>query len=217
MLHFQLCFYWSNRVTNTFSSCYFSSGWTSPLPGPPTLCPSAVVLASRTSRVSNCLAGFWSRFAHTGREWMSLSTFPRVLYWGGTLSFPALVSTFCLLFWFELSVSLLQPKNRESLKDLSGDIKKLTECLYDNMTECLYQRPITSFAVEMKPQPVFEVDILAEGRTALERANHDLGECVTLSKPPPPSISSPQSNLRPSFSPCVPLFASAVLPLCCAA
>lgn len=52
------------------------------------------------------------------------------------------------------------------------------------MTECVYQRPITSFAVEMKPQPVFEVDILAEGRAALERANHDLGGSVTLSKLP---------------------------------
>lgn len=105
---------------------------------------------------------------------------------------------------------LLQPKNGESLKNLSKDIKKLTECLYDNMTECLYQRPITSFAVEMKPQPVFEVDILAEGRAALERANHDLGESVTLSKLPPPSISSPQYNLLSSFSSFVPLIAPAV-------
>ncbi|TNM87451.1 hypothetical protein fugu_005672 [Takifugu bimaculatus] len=70
---------------------------------------------------------------------------------------------------------LIKPKNGESLKDLGGDVKELIECLYDNMTECVYQRPITSFAVEMKPQPVFEVDILAEGRAALERANHDLG------------------------------------------
>lgn len=76
------------------------------------------------------------------------------------------------------------------MKDLAGDIQKLTECLYDNMTECLYQRPVTSFAVEMKAQPVFEVDILAEGRAALERANHDLGESVPLSELPPPSIFS---------------------------
>lgn len=80
--------------------------------------------------------------------------------------------------------SPLQPKNGESLEDLSDDVRKLIECLYDNMTECVYQRPITSFAVEMKPQPVFEVDILAEGRAALERANHDLGGSVTLSKLP---------------------------------
>uniref|UniRef100_A0A3Q3J9P4 Phosphoribosylformylglycinamidine synthase n=1 Tax=Monopterus albus TaxID=43700 RepID=A0A3Q3J9P4_MONAL len=51
----------------------------------------------------------------------------------------------------------------------------LIECLYDSMTECIYQHPITSFTVETKPQPVFEVDILGKGRAALERANDDLG------------------------------------------
>uniref|UniRef100_A0A665UK54 Phosphoribosylformylglycinamidine synthase n=1 Tax=Echeneis naucrates TaxID=173247 RepID=A0A665UK54_ECHNA len=53
--------------------------------------------------------------------------------------------------------------------------KKLIECLYDSMTECIYEHPITSFTVETKPQPVFEVDILGKGRAALEKANNDLG------------------------------------------
>lgn len=70
----------------------------------------------------------------------------------------------------------LQPKNGESLKELDGDIKKLIECLYDGMTECIYQHPITSFTVEIKPQLVFEVDILGKGRAALETTNDDLGE-----------------------------------------
>uniref|UniRef100_A0A7N6C4D9 Phosphoribosylformylglycinamidine synthase n=1 Tax=Anabas testudineus TaxID=64144 RepID=A0A7N6C4D9_ANATE len=52
---------------------------------------------------------------------------------------------------------------------------KLIECLYDGMTECIYQHPITSFTVETKPQPVFEVDILGNGRAALEAANDELG------------------------------------------
>lgn len=55
------------------------------------------------------------------------------------------------------------------------DIKKLIESLYDSMTECIYHRPITSFSVETRPQPVFEVDILGKGRAALEKANDDLG------------------------------------------
>ena len=55
-------------------------------------------------------------------------------------------------------------------------MKKLIECLYDSMTECIYQHPITSFSVDTKPQPVFEVDILGKGRAALETANDDLGE-----------------------------------------
>lgn len=46
------------------------------------------------------------------------------------------------------------------------------------MTECIYQRPITSFNVETKPQPVFEVDISGRGRSALEAANDDLGETL---------------------------------------
>uniref|UniRef100_A0A8C5DK69 Phosphoribosylformylglycinamidine synthase n=1 Tax=Gouania willdenowi TaxID=441366 RepID=A0A8C5DK69_GOUWI len=63
----------------------------------------------------------------------------------------------------------------ESMNKLNGDINKLTDCLYDSMTECIYQQPISSFTVETKAQEVFEVDILGEGRSALEKANSDLG------------------------------------------
>uniref|UniRef100_A0A3Q1FVB7 Phosphoribosylformylglycinamidine synthase n=1 Tax=Acanthochromis polyacanthus TaxID=80966 RepID=A0A3Q1FVB7_9TELE len=70
---------------------------------------------------------------------------------------------------------LIKPKDGESLTELNEDVKKLIECLYDSMTECIYQRPITSFAVETKPQSVFEVDILGKGRAALEKANDELG------------------------------------------
>lgn len=70
---------------------------------------------------------------------------------------------------------LIKPKNGESLAQLDGEVKRLVECLYDGMTECIYQRPITTFAVDVKPQPVFEVDILGRGRAALEAANDDLG------------------------------------------
>lgn len=76
----------------------------------------------------------------------------------------------------EIRLPPLQPKNGEGLKELDGDIKKLIECLYDGMTECIYQHPITSFTVEIKPQLVFEVDILGKGRAALETTNDDLGE-----------------------------------------
>ncbi|KAM4575374.1 phosphoribosylformylglycinamidine synthase [Fundulus diaphanus] len=70
---------------------------------------------------------------------------------------------------------LITPKNGKSASELSGDIKKLMGCLHDSMTECVYQHPITSFAVAARPQPVFEVDILGKGRAALETANHELG------------------------------------------
>uniref|UniRef100_A0A3P9CVS0 Phosphoribosylformylglycinamidine synthase n=1 Tax=Maylandia zebra TaxID=106582 RepID=A0A3P9CVS0_9CICH len=52
---------------------------------------------------------------------------------------------------------------------------RLIECLYDSMTECIYQHPITSFTVETEPQAVFDVDILGKGRSALESANDELG------------------------------------------
>ena len=83
---------------------------------------------------------------------------------------------FCL-FMFSC-LSSLQPRKEETVTDLNGDLKKLIECLYDSMTECIYQHPITSFSVDTKPQPVFEVDILGKGRAALETANDELGETV---------------------------------------
>ncbi|KAJ0065302.1 hypothetical protein NL108_007017, partial [Boleophthalmus pectinirostris] len=69
---------------------------------------------------------------------------------------------------------LIKPLNPEE-GNCEENIKKLIESLYDSMTECIYTNPITSFAVETKPQPVFEVDILGEGQAALEKANNDLG------------------------------------------
>ncbi|KAM6921075.1 phosphoribosylformylglycinamidine synthase [Xenentodon cancila] len=70
---------------------------------------------------------------------------------------------------------LIQSKSGGNLSELSVDVQKLFECLHDSMTECVYHHPITSFVVETEPQPVFEVDILKKGRSALEQANDDLG------------------------------------------
>ncbi|XP_069507830.1 phosphoribosylformylglycinamidine synthase [Ambystoma mexicanum] len=47
--------------------------------------------------------------------------------------------------------------------------------LYDRMTECRYDHPIESFNILARPEKVFEVDVLGQGRTALEKANKDLG------------------------------------------
>uniref|UniRef100_A0A3Q3ETL7 Phosphoribosylformylglycinamidine synthase n=1 Tax=Labrus bergylta TaxID=56723 RepID=A0A3Q3ETL7_9LABR len=80
----------------------------------------------------------------------------------------------CTNVVFELSRRfLIKTRDGSSLSD--EDVKKLTECLYDNMTECIYKHPITSFAVETKPQQVFEVNIVGRGRAALEEANDQLG------------------------------------------
>ncbi|CAL9695648.1 unnamed protein product [Knipowitschia caucasica] len=75
----------------------------------------------------------------------------------------------------ELSRRFLIKPSKSYTGNYEEDIKKLIESLYDGMTECIYPNPITSFAVETRPQPVFEVDILGKGRAALEKTNADLG------------------------------------------
>lgn len=80
------------------------------------------------------------------------------------------------------SVTRIEQSRRFLIKSVNPDhgnsaedVKRLVESLYDSMTECIYPSPITSFSVEAKAQPVFEVDILGQGRAALEKANDDLG------------------------------------------
>ncbi|MGH0142820.1 UNVERIFIED_CONTAM: hypothetical protein FKN15_076654 [Acipenser sinensis] len=68
-----------------------------------------------------------------------------------------------------------KPRDGQKEKLLDGEVDRLTSILFDKMTECIYSRPIESFAVETRPQKVFQVDILGEGRAALEKANQDLG------------------------------------------
>ncbi|XP_058612019.1 phosphoribosylformylglycinamidine synthase [Onychostoma macrolepis] len=70
---------------------------------------------------------------------------------------------------------LIKPQEGRNgvLKD--RQMERLINCLYDTMTECVYSQPIASFAVDIRPQEVFEVDILGQGRAALEKANDELG------------------------------------------
>ncbi|XP_072040908.1 phosphoribosylformylglycinamidine synthase-like [Amphiura filiformis] len=43
------------------------------------------------------------------------------------------------------------------------------------MTECCYLEPIESFEIQVKPEPVYDIDVIGQGRAALEKANTDLG------------------------------------------
>lgn len=43
------------------------------------------------------------------------------------------------------------------------------------MTQCRYKEPISSFALNVKPEEVYSVNILEDGQSALEKANADLG------------------------------------------
>lgn len=44
------------------------------------------------------------------------------------------------------------------------------------MTQCRYLEPLLSFALDKKPEPWFEVDIMGKGRAALEKVNDRLGK-----------------------------------------
>uniref|UniRef100_A0A4W3JTM2 Phosphoribosylformylglycinamidine synthase n=1 Tax=Callorhinchus milii TaxID=7868 RepID=A0A4W3JTM2_CALMI len=57
----------------------------------------------------------------------------------------------------------------------SGERTGMTARLYDQMTECVYAQPITSFSVSAQPVPVSEIDVVGTGKLALERANQQLG------------------------------------------
>ena len=64
---------------------------------------------------------------------------------------------------------------------LSTDIERdIVNALHDKMTQCRYFSPIVSFAVDVKPEPVFEVDVIEKGREALEKANAELGVVVLV-------------------------------------
>jgi hypothetical protein len=52
--------------------------------------------------------------------------------------------------------------------------------VHDRMTEQVYERSATSFAVDTAPAPVFSVPVLEKGRGALEKVN-------SVSLPPPPA------------------------------
>ncbi|XP_068701529.1 phosphoribosylformylglycinamidine synthase-like [Montipora foliosa] len=47
--------------------------------------------------------------------------------------------------------------------------------LHDRMTECRYEKPLTSFEINVQTEECYEVDVLNEGRPALEKVNRHLG------------------------------------------
>nr|XP_034190946.1 phosphoribosylformylglycinamidine synthase isoform X1 [Osmia lignaria] len=51
----------------------------------------------------------------------------------------------------------------------------MTDVLHDKMTECRYMKPIETFDHGFKPEKWFEVDIMKNGRAALENVNTKLG------------------------------------------
>ncbi len=46
---------------------------------------------------------------------------------------------------------------------------------YDRMTECHYPEPLSSFASGMKPEPVYDIRLIEEGKEALGKINRKMG------------------------------------------
>ncbi|KAK3099370.1 hypothetical protein FSP39_003403 [Pinctada imbricata] len=53
--------------------------------------------------------------------------------------------------------------------------EKVVNSLHDRMTQCRYITPPESFDLEVSSEEVFEVDVVGDGKTALEKANIELG------------------------------------------
>jgi phosphoribosylformylglycinamidine synthase len=47
--------------------------------------------------------------------------------------------------------------------------------VHDRMTECSYPEPLTTFETGIKPEPVFEIPLMEEGKSALEKINREMG------------------------------------------
>ncbi|ESO08826.1 hypothetical protein HELRODRAFT_190628 [Helobdella robusta] len=52
---------------------------------------------------------------------------------------------------------------------------KFIPLLHDRMTQMYYNAPVESFDLDIHPDPIFEIDLIREGRAALEQASSELG------------------------------------------
>ena len=57
---------------------------------------------------------------------------------------------------------------------------RLVHRLHDRMTQCRYLEPVKSFVLEKQTEPPFDVDVMGEGRVALEKANKELGRTILI-------------------------------------
>ncbi|MBI4683112.1 MAG: phosphoribosylformylglycinamidine synthase, partial [Nitrospirae bacterium] len=57
----------------------------------------------------------------------------------------------------------------------SSLVTRHSSLFFDRMTECPYPGPLTTFASGVKPEPVFEIRLKEEGKSALEKINKSMG------------------------------------------
>jgi len=68
------------------------------------------------------------------------------------------------------SLESLTPRTLESFPS-----EKFLELIHDRMTECPYPEPIATFETGIKPEAVFIVPLIEEGKEALRKINIDMG------------------------------------------
>lgn len=73
----------------------------------------------------------------------------------------------------ERSIRYVFELSEENFSDCTRNL--VISSLYDKMTECVYEEPISSFEIEVKTEPWEEVDILGKGMKALEDINDKYG------------------------------------------
>lgn len=56
-----------------------------------------------------------------------------------------------------------------------SSLQPFLDLIHDRMTECLYPEPLTTFETDIKPEPVYIVPLIEEGRDALRRVNTEMG------------------------------------------
>eukprot|EP00794_Sanderia_malayensis_P007168 gene7168-7974_t len=72
---------------------------------------------------------------------------------------------------------LIERKGEDGVDSQFSNEEKETivKLLHDPMTECQYTQPLDSFEIDVKHEPCYEIDIMNQGKKALEEANVKLG------------------------------------------
>ncbi|MDI6890098.1 MAG: phosphoribosylformylglycinamidine synthase [Thermodesulfovibrionales bacterium] len=72
--------------------------------------------------------------------------------------------------------SRVQVKKNQSLESLNPrPLDAFLNLIHDRMTECPYPEPLTIFETGIKPESVFLVSLIEEGKEALRKINTDMG------------------------------------------
>eukprot|EP00501_MAST-03F_sp_TOSAG23-6_P000749 GSMAST32.ASY1.ANO1.777.1 assembled CDS len=73
------------------------------------------------------------------------------------------------------AVSILHGCGIKKVTRLERSRRYLAAALHDRMTECIFEKTLTSFDNGVCPKPTQTIPIMSEGRAALEKINAELG------------------------------------------